>query len=190
MIIHSIDSEPSKALRGIHVPNRYVEAAQQSFEGTLRKGFIIATATDCEGLLLTGGTGSRKTTFGTKVMLAKLKDHVKGGEIDAMWETAPNIITEIKETFGSRGKITESAVVKKYSTKGMLLIDDLGAEKESDWSISMFYSIISNRVNWERFTIVTTNLTMKQLKTWNHRIASRLAGFHVMDMGGKDYRVG
>jgi len=188
-MLRKIASRPDEALGGIRVPKKYVKAAQNQFEGALRKDFEQSTDENCEGLLLIGDTGSRKTTFGTKVMLARLPYHVKNGEIDAMWETAPNIITEIKGTFNSNAKNTEVGVVKKYSEKGMLMIDDLGAEKESDWSISMFYSIISNRINWERFTIVTTNLSMGQLKAWNPRIASRLASFHVLDMGNKDYRI-
>ncbi|MFF3536428.1 ATP-binding protein [Streptomyces sp. NPDC002466] len=58
----------------------------------------------------------------------------------------------------------------------LLIIDDLGAAKASDWTEEMTYRLINRRYNYELPTLITTNLAIKDLRSYlGDRVASRLA---------------
>ena len=106
-----------------------------------------------------------------------------------IFETAPNLMSEIKGTFGNNSKETEKSVVDRYSDVKLLVLDDLGSEKESEYSIMAIYAILSNRINWMRPTIITTNKTLSELGKWSERIASRLSAFETLKLPEIDRRV-
>ncbi len=71
-----------------------------------------------------------------------------------------------------------------------VLLDDLGAEKTTDFILQELYRLISQRELWGKPTLITTNLSLDDLKTkLDDRIASRLAGGIVLRFEGNDYRV-
>jgi hypothetical protein len=73
----------------------------------------------------------------------------------------------------------------------MLVLDDLGQERATEWSCSEIASLILERWQSRRPTIVTTNLTPEQLRDWEPRVASRLLGNDAMQVnlsGAPDYR--
>lgn len=49
-------------------------------------------------------------------------------------------------------------------TAALLVLDDLGREKVSDWTGELVYGLINHRYEWQRVTIVTSNLTPAQLQ--------------------------
>lgn len=58
----------------------------------------------------------------------------------------------------------------------MLLLDDLGAAKTSEWTAELTYRLINHRYEHLRPTLITTNLPTADLRTTlGDRIASRLA---------------
>ena len=122
-------------------------------------------------------------------MAAKMCEYIGEFAVDGLWITAPEILANIRSTYTAKSKTTELEIMKRYSDVGLLLIDDLGAEKKTDWSLSAFYSILSNRINYMKYTIVTTNLSLEELHKWEPRIASRLGSFQVINLTGKDWRV-
>ncbi|WP_093801720.1 ATP-binding protein [Streptomyces sp. Wb2n-11] len=58
----------------------------------------------------------------------------------------------------------------------LLIIDDLGAAKASEWVEEVTYRLINRRYNYELPTLITTNLAIKDLRAYlGDRVASRLA---------------
>ncbi|MEU2894267.1 ATP-binding protein [Streptomyces albidoflavus] len=58
----------------------------------------------------------------------------------------------------------------------LLIIDDLGAAKASEWVEEVTYRLINRRYNYELPTLITTNLTIKEFRAYlGDRVASRLA---------------
>lgn len=93
-----------------------------------------------------------------------------------------DLLSEIKRDFSK-----EAFWIDKLTDVDYLVLDDLGAEKVSEWSISIFYSLLNKRTN----TIITTNLTPAEIrKTYGERIASRIRKgcdkSHVMEFDGMD----
>ena len=182
------DSEPLKALTAIMTPPLYLEASKKVFTGINLKAQEASRLSTHGGIFLHGLTGTGKTTLATSILTDKFKS-VIGKEWGAMWSTMSGILADIRGTYQKASQRTEIEVMSSYSDYPVLLIDDLGAEKVTDWSISALYSILSTRINYMRYTIVTSNLDLPAINEWNPRIASRLAGLQVHKMAGSDRRI-
>ena len=77
------------------------------------------------------------------------------------------------------------------TTPEILILDDLGSEKITEYLRTTFYYIFNEREIWERPTIITSNLSLEELD--NHlgaRVSSRIAGScEVLKFTGKDRRL-
>lgn len=87
----------------------------------------------------------------------------------------------------------ENAIIRKYVSCRYLLIDDLGAEKATDYSISTLYKIMEKwDMNERKGLIVTSNYSPSELADFlkHERIVSRILGFsNVVRINGKDMRI-
>ncbi len=73
----------------------------------------------------------------------------------------------------------------------LLILDDLGVEKTTEWSSALLYEIINARQNRRVPTIASTNLDLEELKEkYRDRISSRLFSMRIMFFEGSDNRVG
>ena len=66
-------------------------------------------------------------------------------------------------------KASEADLLSSFARCGLLIIDDLGKEKPSDWILALTFRIIDRRYEDESPVIVTTNYTMEDLC---HRLGS------------------
>lgn len=69
---------------------------------------------------------------------------------------------DIKKSFDSP-EVNEAQILDIYKKVNLLIIDDLGKEQCSDWSMSTLYSILNDRYEDMKPTIVTTNYNADQL---------------------------
>lgn len=107
------------------------------------------------------------------------------------WVTVPNLLLELRGSFKDKSESTEQEIVHNYSEVDMLVLDDLGAEKSSEFSIQSLYLIIDRRYSEMRHTIITSNLSLREVsEKVGDRIASRIAGMcKVIELKGKDRRL-
>lgn len=103
--------------------------------------------------------------------------------------STPELICRLRSTFRDGAKESEYDIVTEYKRCKVLILDDLGAEKRSDYSASSLYAIISGRRNAHLFTIVTTNQTLNEINEWEPRIASRLGEYTTIKLEGNDRRL-
>ena len=147
-------------------------------------------------ILFIGKTGCGKT----HLAIAIVRELVKRNAIwDVKFITAPELLLEIRATFKPNSKKfndygqceadTESDVLEKYAQCELLILDDLGAEKVSDFTIQSLYLVIDRRNRELKPTIVTTNLSLEEIETLiDARMASRLADMTVVKLTMPDYR--
>lgn len=138
-----------------------------------------------ENILMIGATGLGKTHLSTSVAKAVIE---RG--FDVVYETAQNIFRDFeKQQFGKRDPEAED-LTSKYFDCDLLIIDDLGTELKSSFTVSCLYNMINTRLNRKASMIVNTNLTQKELRErYEDRITSRLFGeFSTLLLKGKDIR--
>lgn len=149
-----------------------------------------AAAESGPGVLLSGGAGIGKTHYAAALMRSALGSTMtESGRPGVRWVRCPDLLMEIRGTFRDRAPRTEADVVASYRAVRLLVIDDLGAEKITDWSLSALYSILAGRIDELLPTIVTTNLGLSAIDAWEPRIASRLASFVAVRLPEVDRRL-
>lgn len=100
------------------------------------------------------------------------------------------LMMKIRSTFKESSSESESDIIKRYSNIPYLIIDDIGAEKNSEYVISVLYLILNNRYQNMLPTIVTTNMDSKGIaESYHQRIVSRLASGFIVKLEGKDRRI-
>jgi DNA replication protein DnaC len=99
----------------------------------------------------------------------------------------PRLLQKIKNTFGTK----ESSDIEEYFIGSILILDDIGAEKFTDWSIENLYRLVDCRYENELQTVFISNLSLKELsEKVGDRVASRITEMcHIIKMKGKDRRV-
>ncbi len=104
--------------------------------------------------------------------------------------SVPELLLEIRDTFNGN-EISEKAIIDKYSWIDVLILDDLGVEKTSDWVLQTLYTIIDRRYREELRTIITSNLGIEEIREkLDDRIASRIVGMcRVCILQGRDRRI-
>lgn len=137
-------------------------------------------------VLLTGKTGCGKTHLAVSIVRELV---LRSCDVRCKFITAPELLFEIRATFNSKNEVTEDEIINKYSSCELLILDDLGAEKTSDFSMQTLYLIIDRRNRNLKPTIVTTNLSLAEIEEKiDARIASRLADMKVIKLNMPDYR--
>lgn len=71
-----------------------------------------------------------------------------------------SLLDMIKETFKDNSK-SENELIDLFSNLDMIVIDDLGTEKISQWALDKLYTIIENR-NGNKLPIIITTRFDKQ----------------------------
>ena len=145
------------------------------------------------GLYIHGPTGCGKTILSANLtVLYATRRWLENKAIQVHFQTVPNLLQEIKQTFKPDCEQTEGLLVNKLSTTPWLVLDDLGVEKVSEWVLQTLYVIINNRYESMLPTIITSNLSLDDLsvRLGNDRIPSRIAGMcEILEMSGKDKRI-
>ena len=78
---------------------------------------------------------------------------------------APAYMKKLKSSFGEQdtARMNIRAKIREYYNCDILIIDDLGAEKRSDWSDSELFDLIDSRYTNKLPTIITSNKAIREL---------------------------
>ncbi len=110
-----------------------------------------------DGLYIEGTNGTGKTHLAAAIALQLINEGVP-----VICKTSSDLLMDIKKAYDN-SDISESRVLDIYKTTDLLIIDDLGKEQCSDWSMSTLYSILNDRYEDMKPTIVTTNYGAEDL---------------------------
>lgn len=138
----SFDREPIVSLDPIVL--RQVRAFLRSIEDNFDAG---------RGLWFDGPVGTGKTSLAILVAKAA-KD---AGRSYAVYPV-PRLLAEIKRTFDRDASDTYLGFFRRLCTVDVLVLDDLGAEKQTEWVLEQLYSIVNERWQDRRSIVVTTNI--------------------------------
>ena len=103
------------------------------------------------------------------------------------------LLARIRQTYDAEpGGDSYLTFFERLTSVDLLHIDDLGAEKRSDWVLEQLYALVNERYEAQRSILVTTNLDDKQLEEQiGQRTVSRLVemcGACMIPMHGHDRR--
>lgn len=110
------------------------------------------------GLYIEGTNGTGKTHLAAAIAMQLMTDR----KIPCICKTAGDLLLDIKGAFDNN-EVSEKQVLDIYKKVPLLIIDDLGKEQATDWSISTLYSIINERYERMLPIIITTNYNSNDL---------------------------
>lgn len=167
-----------------YYPDGIGTSPRQRMESVLNycKTYATDFSKKSSSLLLYGHTGLGKT----HLSLAIAGKVVEAGH-GVIYSSAQNLFNKLeKEKFGRSDGNTEENILGC----DLLIIDDLGAEFTTQFTVSALYNIVNSRELEGKPTIISTNLTPEQLlSTYSERIASRiLNNYTLLRFDGTDIR--
>lgn len=119
----------------------------------LTQGFVRDYPGAAEkGLLFMGPSGVGKT----HLAVAALKDLIGRGHAGLFCDYR-ELLKEIQASYNPSSESTEMAILEPIRTVEILVLDDLGASKPSDWVRDIVGIVLNARYNERRTTIITTN---------------------------------
>ena len=134
-------------------------------------------------VLMQGGTGLGKTHLSLAIA-----EQCINNNIGVIYSSAQQLLRRLeKEQFEK----LENGFSDSILECDLLIIDDLGTEFYTQFTISAFYNIINTRLLEKNPTIINTNLSVEEiLSKYSQRLASRIIGeYHILRFYGKDYRL-
>ena len=140
--------------------------------------------TENESLMLIGNAGLGKTHAALAIAgLVLEQGH------DVIYVSSPDFFGKIEASrFDPSGDA--DTLLRTASTADLLILDDLGTEFVTPYFITVFYSLLNNRLGAGLPTIITTNITDGALleKRYTEKISSRLSAFIPFRFLGEDIR--
>ena len=153
----------STLLSDARIPARYNRCELSNFEQNFdslrdayRKASDFANAFPVvdRGLLFHGQPGVGKTHLATAI----LKDCIRRKSARGKFYETSELLRLLRETYGTGTRVNEMDLLRPVMEADLLVLDDLGQEKTSDWVQETIGLVINTRYASRRPTIITTNL--------------------------------
>jgi DNA replication protein DnaC len=152
------------------------------------------------GLMFEGSIGIGKT----HLAVATIRELIRRKGIACLFCEYRELLKSIQNSYNNEVKTTELGLLKPVFETEVLLLDELGAVKPTEWVWDTVSFILNTRYNNNRMTIVTTNLmneaamgagsrSVMRADTLGDRIGERMRSrlhemCRVVHMEGEDYR--
>src|SRR5437588_2523555 len=189
-------------LAGANIPKRYQHCTlgnftsyNESLERAVAQAGRVADAfpNAPQGLFLEGQPGVGKT----HLAVAVLKQAIQTTGARGVFYDTRDLLRVIRSTYDPSTRTTELDILRPVMTAELLVLDDLGAEKTSEWVDETMNLIVNTRYNERRLTIFTSNYPdipddtepNSLLFRIGYRMRSRLHEMcEFLELDGADYR--
>lgn len=151
-----------RLLADANIPPRYRKCTLEGFDtyndslvDAVRKSkrFVDEFPVVDRGILFLGGPGLGKTHLATAILQRILKD--KG--VRCLFYRTPDLLGFIRSTYDREVKATQAGVLQPVLTAELLVLDDLGEERPTDWVAETLNLVINTRYNHKLPTLLTSN---------------------------------
>jgi DNA replication protein DnaC len=158
----------SRSLLRSRIPRRYEHCSLESYEASfpgsdrsLSSAHLMArrfvdgypATTEGHGLLLTGSIGIGKTHLAVGILQALVIE--KG--VQGLFCDYRELLKEIQNSYNPQVATTELEILRPVFEAEVLILDELGAAKPTEWVWDTVAHILNTRYNDKRTTIITTN---------------------------------
>jgi DNA replication protein DnaC len=158
----------ARQLEQARIPRRYAACVLESFEtdypspnrslaaaSVMARKFVSGypLETDGKGLLLTGSIGVGKTHLAVGILQALMQERGARG----LFVDYRELLKQVQNSYNKSVGVTELEVLQPVFEAEVLVLDELGASKPTDWVADTVSHILNTRYNERRTTIITTN---------------------------------
>lgn len=111
-----------------------------------------------KGLILVGNNGVGKTHLACSIANKLIENGTP-----VIYGTLINLLAELRNSYDTDNNISEMEIIKLYENVDLLIIDDLGKEKPSEWGLEKLFTIANSRYENNLPVIITTNYNQNSL---------------------------
>jgi len=151
---------------GLHAEER------ESLESAFRAA--MAFADDPRGwFVLQGANGCGKTH-----LAAAIANKALGNGLGVFFAVAPDLMDYLRASFAPGHESPYDETFDRIRNVDLLILDDLGAQKASEWAQEKLYQVVNYRHVAALPTVVTTDQSLDRLQQAHPRVVSRIADPH------------
>ena len=197
------------ALRRAAIPARYEHCSLDNFDSAypgadpslgaaqvLARGFATNYPLEPRGLLLVGSIGTGKTHLAVGALKAVVADRGAQG----LFCDYRELLRMIQNSYNPQVSTTELEILNPVMNAEVLVLDDLGAIRPTEWVWDTVSVVLNSRYNNNRTTIITTNYPAlapgagsQREETLGDRIGERMRSRLIemcnqVEMAGEDFR--
>ena len=182
-----------KRYDGFHFGNYKPQTPSQTIAHKTAMKFVHEFPAVDRGLLLMGSVGAGKTHLAVSI----LKGLTERGFNSCLFYEFSSLLKEIQDSYNANTQSSELSVLAPVLSAEVLVLDELGASKPTDWVRDTLAHVINTRYNEKKFTVFTTNyLDIRpndREETLEDRIGVRVRSrlyemCRTVSMEGKDFR--
>ena len=152
-----------RLLASANIPSRYQHCELDNFDNWSRTTEIARVAAEKFvteypmpqpfGLLFMGPQGVGKTHLAVGI----IKKLIRQKSIPCLFCTFPELLKEIQNSYNPNTQSSEMTILEPILDTQVLVLDELGAQKPSDWVRDQVAYVLNYRYNENKVTIITTN---------------------------------
>ena len=146
-----------RLFEGARIPPHFEQSSVHNWPGpwsACAVGCAWLDDLDSAGLLLWGGYGVGKTSLAVALMRSWLDDSRR----PALFVTAPDLLDRLRASYQHDAEGSEDDVLRAVREVPFLVLDDLGAERVTDWVRERLFVVINHRHDHQMPTVYTSNL--------------------------------
>ncbi len=166
-----VKGRAERLLAAAHIPARYEHCDLSSFQydpddkiqKSLRDArflagrFVEEYPTDKTGLLFVGSVGVGKTHLAVGI----IKDLIREKGIHCLFCDYRELLKSIQNSYNPAVQATEMEILRPIFDAEVLVLDELGAVRSTEWVFDTVNYILNSRYNDNKTTIITTNFPDK-----------------------------
>jgi DNA replication protein DnaC len=131
------------------------------------RNLLETDSEDLKGMVLMGPPGTGKTHLMTGFAYQCTISH----GISCIFQSFAELLSELRQGY-SDGK-SDMEIIDPHLQTDILIIDDMGKGRNSDWELSILDMLISERYNRNQIIMVSTNFTESEENTLKEKIRNR-----------------
>lgn len=160
------EARRGRLIQQAHIPERYRHCNLSNFEvdfpgadPTLKlnrekcERFVERFADDPHGLLFQGPVGVGKTHLAVAVVRALIEKH----RVRARFADYRDLLRDIQDSYNPVSETSELQVLRPLLGAEVLVLDELGARRPTEWVRDTVTHVLNDRYNRRRITLITTN---------------------------------
>jgi DNA replication protein DnaC len=166
-----VKSRGERLLAAAKIPARYEhcelstfrydpeDKAQKSLENArhFANRFVEEYPVEKTGLLFVGSVGVGKTHLAVGILKALIRDK----EVPCLFCDYRDLLKSIQNSYNSSVPATEMQILRPVFDAEVLVLDELGAVRSTEWVFDTVNYILNSRYNDNKTTIITTNFPDK-----------------------------